>query len=673
MVISEDIYNFWTILELDLRINVQDFIKNSLRYDLFQKYKDSMTVVITFCKSSFSGYGNAFVFQDMNDADIISIENYVKINLMDIIQSGEFTKQEKMCLFGPFSSEPNQFMLLPDAREQIVILVKHVKEMIVIKGPAYFTSSQAVPEYDYSENLTQSALGTIFCDNLKHRFPESVSINIQSGNIAEGQENNLVNDTLKKLSATHRLLSKLKETADQNILRKKAGYRFPDDLKSLAVYIRINGGKMVYETIQKNLELSLPSLDTTNRIIRKMKNAIVEGRLRTNELLEYLNDRGLPLAVTLAEDATGIEGRVQYDPKTNQVTGLTLPLDENGMPIPLAYPAKNGMEIVNHFHSNNTIARYVIVIMAKPLANFPAFPLLIFSSDNRFKTIHVTKRWNYIVNELKKVNIEVLSISSDSDPRYNGAMRISSMLGKTSNIFNADWFCSGLSELFKGPFTFQDVLHIITKLRNLILRTLYYRGKLPIGDQNFVQIAHLQFLLNNFSKDEHQLTQSILDPVDKQNVASALRMCDSKVIGLLKEHLTTSDGTVLFLEMMQSIVDSFYDYKLLPLDRIAKMWYPNFILRLWRDYIESQPNLTVRDNFVTPATYACIEVNAHSIVQLIIHLKNDGLDEWFLPFLYDSQACESFFRQVRSLTTVHCRVANCSVKEIIARMNRIQL
>lgn len=311
--------------------------------------------------------------------------------------------------------------------------------------------------------------------------------------------------------------------------------------------------------------------------------------------------------------------------------------------------------------------------MAKPLANFPSFPLLIFSSDNRFKTIHVTKRWNYIVNELKKVNIEVLSISSDSDPRYNGAMRISSMLGKTSNIFNADWFCSGLSELFKGPFTFQDVLHIITKLRNLILRTLYYRGKLPIGDQNFVQIAHLQFLLNNFSKDEHQLTQSILDPVDKQNVASALRMCDSKVIGLLKEHLTTSDGTVLFLEMMQSIVDSFYDYKLLPLDRIAKMWYPNFILRLWRDYIESQPNLTVRDNFVTPATYACIEVNAHSIVQLIIHLKNDGLDEWFLPFLYDSQECESFFRQVRSLTTVHCRVANCSVKEIIARMNRIQL
>lgn len=311
--------------------------------------------------------------------------------------------------------------------------------------------------------------------------------------------------------------------------------------------------------------------------------------------------------------------------------------------------------------------------MAKPLANFPAFPLIIFGSDNRFKTIHVSKRWNYIVTELEKVNIKVLSISSDPDVRYNGAMRIISMLGKTSNIFNADWFCSGLSELFKGPFTFQDVLHIITKLRNLILRTLYYHAKLPIGDQNFVQIAHLQFLLDNFSKDEHQLTSSTLDPVDRQNVASALRMCDSKVIGLLKQHLTTSDGTVLFLEMMQSIVDAFYSFELIPIERIGKMWYTSFILRLWRYYVESQPNLTVKDNFVTAPTYACIEINAHTMVLLMLYLKNDGLDEWFLPFLYDSQSCESFFRQVRSLTTVHCRVANCSVKEIIARMNKIQL
>lgn len=44
-----------------------------------------------------------------------------------------------------------------------------------------------------------------------------------------------------------------------------------------------------------------------------------------------------------------------------------------------------------------------------------------------------------------------------------------------------------------------------------------------------------------------------------------------------------------------------------------------------------------------------------------------------MPFLFDSQACESFFRQVRSLTTVYCRVANCSVKEIVGRINKIQL
>lgn len=252
-------------------------------------------------------------------------------------------------------------------------------------------------------------------------------------------------------------------------------------------------------------------------------------------------------------------------------------------------------------------------------------------------------------------------------------MRKSSMLGQKSNAFDAVWFCSGLSKYFKGPFNIQDLFHILTKLRNLILRTLAKPGKLPIGKKFFVQKGHLQFLLDNFRKDEHQLTASILDPVDKQNVGSALRMCDHKVIRLLNENLPRSEGTVAFLEIMRSAYDSFYDPNLTPLERVGRIWHSVFILRIWRDYIMSQDNLTVKENFLTPASYICIEINAHSIVQLILYLKENNLDEWFMPFIFDSQACESFFRQVRSLTTVYCRVANCSVKEIIGRINKIQL
>lgn len=283
------------------------------------------------------------------------------------------------------------------------------------------------------------------------------------------------------------------------------------------------------------------------------------------------------------------------------------------------------------------------------------------------------KRWNFITNELKKVNIKVLTNSTDSDPRYNSAMRISSMLGQKSTIFNADWFCSGLNQHFEGPFNFQDHPHALTKLRNLFLRTTYNPGKLPFGKNFFVQKGHLQFLLDHFRKDEHQLTASILNPVDKQNVGSAMRMCDHKVITLLRKHLPRSEGTATFLEIMRSVVDTFYDARLKPLERIQKIWYTTFILRIWRNYIESQENLSMKNNFLTTHSYVCVELNAHSLVHLIIYLKKNNMDDWFLPFIFDSQACESFFRQVRSLTTVYCRVANCSIKEIIGRINKIQL
>lgn len=50
-----------------------------------------------------------------------------------------------------------------------------------------------------------------------------------------------------------------------------------------------------------------------NRYIMKTSDKLIEGKLRTNELLEYLKLRQLPLVVSLSEDATRIEGRPQCD------------------------------------------------------------------------------------------------------------------------------------------------------------------------------------------------------------------------------------------------------------------------------------------------------------------------------------------------------------------------
>lgn len=132
-------------------------------------------------------------------------------------------------------------------------------------------------------------------------------------------------------------------------------------------------------------------------------------------------------------------------------------------------------------------------------------------------------------------------------------------------------------------------------------------------------------------------------------------------------------GTVKFLEIMRAVYDSFSDYELSPLERVSKMWYAVFLLRIWRKFVEGQTHLTLKDNFLTHYSYVCIEINAHSLIQIMLYLKNNNCEHLFLPFVFDSQACEGFFRQIRSLTSVYSTVANCSTKEIIARINKIQL
>lgn len=56
---------------------------------------------------------------------------------------------------------------------------------------------------------------------------------------------------------------------------------------------------------------------------------------------------------------------------------------------------------------------------------------------------------------------------------------------------------------------------------------------------------------------------------------------------------------------------------------------------------------------------------------IILYLKKTNQPKLFLPHLYDSQPCEKTFRAFRSLTTAYSTITNCSVKEAISRLNKI--
>lgn len=265
-------------------------------------------------------------------------------------------------------------------------------------------------------------------------------------------------------SENNRFLTEMMSCFNFNIQSQKQAYRYTEDVKQYAAYMRIIGGRLSYETFQANAVSSVPNIRSVDRYISKVKSITMEGVFRTEALLQYLNDHNVPKIVSLSEDATKITNRIQYDFPNNQLTGFVLPLvNESGMPRTGCYLARTAAEMESHFYDietgiENSTASYVNVVMAQPLIRgIPPFCLLIFGTDSKYSSSDVAKRWSFIVKELKKNNIEVATFSSDSDPKFNLVMRQQLNLAdknetspniqeesKFPEWFNACW-CGGCS------------------------------------------------------------------------------------------------------------------------------------------------------------------------------------------------------------------------------------
>lgn len=459
---------------------------------------------------------------------------------------------------------------------------------------------------------------------------------------------------------------------NKNIIRFKQGYRYTEELKLFCAYTRMISGKLAYETIKANAQHALPSERAVTRYIAQVQSTAVEGVLRTDELLQYLTDLSLPKVVALSEDATRITNRAQYDPQTNQIVGFVLPLGKNGMPIAKSNMATSAADIEQCFYNIEArnemkLASYVNVVMAQPLvAGIPAFCLLIFGSDAKYTTEDIEKRWQFIADELKKRQIKVVTFASDSDPKFNSLMKYHVNLGQSRTNHFPEWFNANLC--FSTNFMpIQDTIHIGTKLRNRILD-----HKLRMGDYD-ISMEHVSILEATFTKERHGLCPLSIRPKDRQNFDSVLRICDEKVIDLLPK-VEGSEGTILYLRVMDSVLRSFLDISLMPIERLRQIWFAVFILRIWKQFIlKSKRKYSTKNHFISSNCYTCVEINAHSIVFLMLYLREHGLDHLFRPEMLGSQSCESIFRQIRSLSSTYSTVTNCSVLEIIRRMSKIEL
>lgn len=136
--------------------------------------------------------------------------------------------------------------------------------------------------------------------------------------------------------------------------------------------------------------------------ISQFKTRIVEGELRHKELNHYLDSIKAKKCIWLSEDASGIVSKIEYDPQTNQMIGIVLPIcHETGFPIPFTYLARSANEI--EANVDKPKSAYVYVVMAQPLKEGAhPFILQIFGTDNKFKSENVLKRWKHTVDILER-------------------------------------------------------------------------------------------------------------------------------------------------------------------------------------------------------------------------------------------------------------------------------
>lgn len=261
-------------------------------------------------------------------------------------------------------------------------------------------------------------------------------------------------------------------------------------------------------------------------------------------------------------------------------------------------------------------------------------------------------------------DIEVVGFSGDS--RLLQSMRFNSKFD--SAIDNNQWFATDQNICFM-----QDIVHIGTKLRNRLLKPSIV---LLIGNK-IASISHLKILLDSKSKDTHGLVCSDICPDDRQNYNSLRKIMAPHVREALSEYVTDSEGTIEYIRICNEITSSLYESDLPPRVRIFRLWRSTFFLRAWRRYIQcahaKSRDFNISDNFITQNAYACIEMNARNLLISIKKLRNEKLEELFIPTLFNSQPCEETFRQMRSMGTINYTKINFTLLELMHLVGRVEL
>ncbi|CAF3163399.1 unnamed protein product [Rotaria socialis] len=306
-------------------------------------------------------------------------------------------------------------------------------------------------------------------------------------------------------------------------------------------------GKLTYEFLRLNLPGSLSHLSLLNSLISSSNSRISEGEFRFDQLQKHFDSLNVQYAFG-SEDYTGIVKRIKYDSTTNAFTGFPSLLDR-GVPIKSYYQTDSFDTLKSWFNSIDK-ASLLNVHMIQPVqstynSSIPSpYLLSAYGIDNIATANDILQRWWYILfNQSLQRNVRIIGFSSDADPKYLRAMRLmSGFLGAIPN------FQVHQHTLNPG--------HLVTKWRN---RLSSATAELCLVNQP-ISINHLHDIIENdtYSKLDHGLRKSDINPKDRQNFSSCLKLTSNDLFNILNATVDTR-GTLLYFQVLKMIIVAYIE------------------------------------------------------------------------------------------------------------------
>lgn len=222
---------------------------------------------------------------------------------------------------------------------------------------------------------------------------------------------------------------------------------------------------------------------------------------------------------------------------------------------------------------------------------------------------------------------------------------------------------------------FQDSTHLVTKLRN---RMLSSTTRLIIGG-NHISLQHLEDIILNYSKIDHNLVMSDLYVTDRQNYSSCVKISSFDVLNILKKNENML-GTHFYLSIIRFVIMAYIDRSTHVKERIYYAWCSVFLSRFWWLWLQKtfrsrkSSKMTIAKQFITEPAFFSIELNAQTLTYILLLVIDHQLPvESLNIYLFSSQPCENVFRSARSLSGSFSTITNFTVDQFLRKSRRISI